>query len=153
MSKRAGFQRRIEEARLIHLDPIVIAYHLMAYTPHVNLTRALFTSIRGGRVRAQTSALSFFQLLAEPYRRGEVEMAERAFKYLNGHPGLEIVPVTAAVSRQAAEVQARLGGAWERSVQVATALSGGAKAYVAYKTPLRRVAGMEIISLDDFVDS
>ena len=101
-------------------------------------------------MRGQTSALSFYQLLTEPYRRGKEELAEQAFKYLSGHPGLEIVPVTAAVARQAAEVQAQLGGSAERAVQVATALLGGAKGYVAYKTGLRRIAGMEIISLEDF---
>ncbi len=150
MNKRAAFHRRIEDARRIHLDPFVIAYHLIGQPPAVDLTRLLFTSIRGGRVRAQTSALSIYQLMTEPYREGEDELAERAFKYLNGHPGLEILPVTAAVARQAAEVQAKLGGTPERSMQVATALLGGAKAYVAHKTALRRIAGMEIISLDDF---
>ncbi len=152
MSKRSAFHRRVEEARRIHIDPFVIAYHLMGEPPGVDLTRLLFTSVRAGRVRAQTSALSIYQLLTEPYREGEGELAERAFKYLNGHPGLEILPVTAAVSRQAAEVQASLGGTPERAIQVATALLGGAKAYVAHKTPLRRIAGMEIISLDDYVE-
>lgn len=150
MSKRAAFHQRIEDARRIHIAPVVIAYHLIGQPPVVDLTRLLFTSIRSGRVRAQTSALSIYQLLTEPYREGEDALAERAFRYLGGHPGLEIVPVTAAVSRQAAEVQARLGGTPERSIQVATALLGGAKAYVAHKTALRRIAGMEIISLDDY---
>lgn len=102
-------------------------------------------------MRAQTSALSIYQLLTQPYREGQSELAERALRYLRGHAGLEIVPVTAAVARQAAEVQASLGGEAERSIQVATALLGGARAYVAHKTALRRIAGMEIISLDDFV--
>ncbi|MEE8595132.1 MAG: hypothetical protein V3T25_04610 [Gemmatimonadota bacterium] len=150
MSKRAAFHQRIEDARRIHIAPVVIAYHLIGQPPVVDLTRLLFTSIRSGRVRAQTSALSIYQLLTEPYREGEDALAERAFRYLGGHPGLEIVPVTAAVSRQAAEVQARLGGTPERSIQVATALLGGAKAYVADKTALRRIAGMEIISLDEY---
>lgn len=150
MSKRAAFHQRIEDARRIHIDPFVIAYHLIGQPPVVDLTRLLFTSIRSGRVRAQTSALSIYQLLTEPYREGEDALAERAFRYLGGHPGLEIVPVTAAVSRQAAEVQARLGGTPERAIQVATALLGGAKAYVGHKTTLRRIAGMEIISLDDY---
>jgi hypothetical protein len=95
VSKRAGFHRRIEDARRIHLDPFVIAYHLIGQSPFVDLTRLLFTSIRGGRVRAQTSALSIYQLLTEPYREGEDGLAERAFKYLGSHPGLEILPVTA----------------------------------------------------------
>ncbi len=106
--------------------------------------------MKAGVVQAQTSALSIYQLLAEPYRRGSEELAEKALRYMSGHPGLAIVPVTEGVARQAAEVQASLGGSAERSIQIATALLGGARAYVARRTSLRRVAGMEFISLEDF---
>lgn len=143
---------RLEEARRLHVDPAVIAYHLIGIAPFVQLTRLLFASVRAETIRAQTSALSFYQLLAEPYRKGEDEIAYRAFRYLSAQRGLEIVPVTGAIARQAAEVQARLGGSAERAVQLATALVGGVRAYLAPKTTLRRIAGMEIISLHEFVD-
>lgn len=103
-------------------------------------------------MEAQTSALSIYQLLAEPYRQGKEELAKRAIRYLSGHAGLEIVPVTESVARQAAEVQASLGGGAERSVQIGTALVGGVRAYIGRRTALRRVAGMEFISLDEFRD-
>ncbi len=112
----------------------------------------MFAAVREERIRAQTSALSFYQLLAEPYRRGEEEVAAQAFRYLGGLAGLEVVPVTGEIARQAAEVRARLGGSAERALHLATGLVGGARAYVTYKTALRRVAGMEIISLHEFMD-
>ena len=151
MSSRARFQSRLEEARRIHLDPTVIAYHLIGMAKYTPLTRLIFAGASADTLRVQTSALSIYQLLSEPYRKGEEELASKAFKYLSGHQGLEIVPVSAMVARQAAEVRASLGGSAEQSVQLATALLGGARAYIAHKTPLRRVAGMEIISLGDFV--
>ena len=150
MSSRSQFQEDIEEARRLHLDPCVIAYHMIALSPFVELTRLLFAGLRSEQLRAQTSAISFYQLLTEPYRRGREDLALRAYKYLSGQRGLEIVPVTGAVARQAAEVQARLGGSHERSIQIATALRRGVRAYVTDRTALRRVAGMEVINLGDY---
>jgi predicted nucleic acid-binding protein len=151
VSSRAQFQEDIEDARRLHLDPVVIGYHLIGRPPFVELTRLLFAGLRSEKVRAQTSAISFYQLLTEPYRRGREELAVQAYKYLSGQRGLEIVPLTGAVARQAAEVRARLGGSDERAIQIATALQGGVRAYVTDKTALRRVAGMEVISLGDYV--
>jgi predicted nucleic acid-binding protein len=123
---------------------------LIGLPPFVGLTRLLFAGLRSGKLRAQTSAISFYQLLTEPYRRGREDLALRAYKYVSGQRGLEIVPVTGAVARQAAEVQASVGGSHERSIQIATALDRGVRAYVTDKTALRRVAGMEVISLGDY---
>jgi len=153
VSSRARFQEHIEEARRLHLDPAVIGYHLIGQPPFVELTRLLFAGLRADKVQAQTSAISFYQLLTEPYRRGREDLALRAYKYLTGLRGLEIVPVTGVVAQQAAEVQARLGGSHERSIQIATALRRGVRAYVTDKTALRRVAGMEIISLGDYAQA
>jgi len=150
VSSRTQFQEHIEEAGRLHLDPCVIGYHLIGLPPFVELTRLLFAGLRSGKLRAQTSAISFYQLLTEPYRRGREDLALRAYKYLSGQRGLEIVPVTGAVARQAAEVQASVGGSHERSIQIATALGRGVRAYVTDKTALRRVAGMEVISLGDY---
>ena len=124
MSNQADFRYRIEEARRLHLDPFVIAYHLLGISPFVELTRLVFARARADAIRAQTSALSIYQLLTQPYRKGQTDLALRALKYLSGHAGLEIIPVTTAVARQAAEVQASLGGSPEQSVQLATALFG-----------------------------
>lgn len=151
MSSRALFQERLDDARRIHLDPSVIAYHLISHPEALPYTRLIFTGLRAERLSAQTSALSIYQLLAEPYRRGSEDLAERAQRYLGGQPGLAIVPVTETVARQAAEVQASLGGSARRSIQIATALLGGVRAYVARRTSLRRIAGMEFISLEDFI--
>ncbi|MCZ6477569.1 MAG: hypothetical protein O6851_04560 [Gemmatimonadetes bacterium] len=123
---------------------------MIGLPPFIELTSLLFAGLRSGKLRAQTSAISFYQLLTEPYRRGRDDLALRAYKYLSGQRGLEIVPVTGAVARQAAEVQASVGGSHERSIQIATALGRGVRAYVTDKTALRRVAGMEVISLGDY---
>ena len=152
MSLRARFRDRLEAARRVHVDPRALASHLLAVPGQVELTRLLFEGLRDGSVTAQTSALSLFQLLVEPYRRGRGEAAAAAADYLTAVRGLEVVPVSAAVGRQAAEVRARLGGRSERAVQIATALEADADLYLTRDSGLRRVAGMEMLDLADFVE-
>ncbi len=152
MSLRARFTDRLERARRVHVDARVLAYHLLARPPFSDLSRLLLEGLRAGRIEGQTSALTVYQLLTEPYRTGAEEAASRVARYVSAFPGLEILPVTTEVARQAAQVQARLGGRAERSVQVATALAGDADLFVTQGSGLKRIAGMEVLDLEDFVE-
>jgi predicted nucleic acid-binding protein len=152
VSLRARFTDRLEAARRVHVDARVLAYHLLGRAPYADLARLLLEGVRSGRIEAQTSAVSLYQLLAEPYRAGAEEAAARAARYVSAFPGLEMVPVDASVARQAAQVQARLGGRPERSIQVATALAGDADLFVTRGSGLRRIAGMEVLDLEDYLE-
>lgn len=150
MSRRARFRERLEEASLVHVAPRPLASHLVGRDRYVELTRLLFDVLAEGEVRGQTSALTLYQLLAEPYRRGDEEEARRAGDYLTAVRGLEQVSVTAGLARQAARVRARLGGRTERAVQIATALDAGADLYLDLDSGLRRIAGTEVLDLEDY---
>jgi predicted nucleic acid-binding protein len=152
VSLRARFTDRLEEARRVHVDARVLAYHLLGRPPYADLARLLLDGVRSGRIAAQTSSLSLYQLLAEPYRTGSGEAAGRVARFVSAFPGLDMVPVGASVARQAAQVQARLGGRPERSIQVATALAGDADLFVTRGSGLRRIAGMEVLDLDDYLE-
>lgn len=150
MSRRARFREELEAARRVHVDARVIALHLLGRPPYVPLTRLLFDGLRSGDVEGQTSVISLYQVLVEPYRRGRDDLARRAGDDLTAFRGLEVVPVEAPIARQAAEVRARLGGRLERAVQLATALAAGADLFLTQDSGLRRVAGIAILDLDDY---
>lgn len=151
MSSRARFRDRLERARLVHLDARVLAYHLLAEAQYADLTGLLFRGLETGDVTAQTSAVTLYQLLVEPYRQGRMESADRAADFLSAFRHLELVPMGPELATQAAQVRARLGGRLERAVQIATALDREADVYLTEDSGLRRVAGMEIVNLEDFL--
>lgn len=150
MSRRARFRERLEAASLIHVAPRPLAAHLLGRERYLGLTRLLFEVLGEDGVPAQTSALTHYQLLSEAYRRGRDEDARRAGDHLEAVRGLATVSVTAGLARQAAQVRARLGGRTERAVQIATALEAGADLYADLDSGLRRIAGMEVVDLEDF---
>jgi predicted nucleic acid-binding protein len=142
----------LEDATRVHVDARVIGYHLLADARYLELTRLLFTGLRSGKIRAQTSAVTLYQLLAELHRHGEPERAREIGKILTIHPGLELLPVTAEVAEQAAQVRAQLGGRTERALQIATALIAGADLYLTEHSGLRRIVGMSVANLESFAD-
>jgi predicted nucleic acid-binding protein len=144
----ARLRETLSEAELVHVDASVLGLHLMGHARYTPLTRMLFEAMSENHIRASTSAISVYQLLVEAYRRGESETARTVEQCLTTVPGLEVVPVTSAVARQAAEVRAQLGGSTERAIQIATALSVKAGTYLTQHSSFRRVAGMSVESLD-----
>lgn len=138
------------DARRVHLDARIIAHHLTGHRRFLPLTRAVIGAVRDGEVRGQTSVLTLYQLLAEVYRRGEAARADELARSLMVHEGLELIPATAEIAVQAAQVRAQLGGRPERALQVATALSTGADVFLTEGSGLRRIVGMTIANLEDY---
>lgn len=153
MSGAGAVFDRLRDATLVHLDARVLALHLIGERRYLPLTRRLIASIRDGEVRAQTSVLTLYQLLAEVYRRGQRDRARELARSLMVHEGLELVPATGEIAVQAAQVRAQLGGRPERAIQIATALVGGAEVYVTEGSGLRRIVGMTVANLEDWADA
>lgn len=151
MSQRTRIRERLDEARLVHVDARVLAHHLLGSTGYAELTRAVVAGMGPDGFRGQTSALALYQILAEVYRRGDSDLADEVAKLLTVHPTLELVPVDAEISVQAAQVRAQLGGRAERAVQIATALVAGADIFLTERSGLRRIVGMSVVNLEDYV--
>jgi predicted nucleic acid-binding protein len=151
LSNRALFRSRLAEAALIHVDARVLALHLIGNARFTDLTRLLFAGLKAGDYRAQTSSVTVYQLLAEPYRRGEAEKARMTERLLDTIPGLAIVPVSTQVAAQAAQVKAQLGGGTERAIQVASAFLADADMFLTDRSALRRIAGMSVECLESYV--
>ena len=143
-----GFVERLARATLVHVDARVLVLHLTATGP-VARTDVVFAGIRDGRITAQTSSLSLYQILAEVYRQGETALAREVARALRLHARLKLVPAGPEIALQAAEVRARLGGRPERAFQIATALVSGAEIYLTTGSVLRRVAGMLVLNIED----
>jgi len=145
-----SISERLAGSHLVHVDARVLALHLLADAEMSPLTREVVSGMREGRVRAQTSVMTLYQLLAELYRRGEAVRAGDLARDLTVHNGLVMVATTAEIAIQAAEVRAQLGGRPERAIQVATALVERADVFLTTDSTLRRIAGMSVVNLEDF---
>ena len=151
MSDTAGLRKALRDARVVYIDAAVLALHLAADPRYVPLTRVVLGGIRDGEFEARTSAISVYQLLAEPYRSGHDSTAVRVEMLLSALPGLEVVPLSATIAGQAAQVKAQVGGSLTRAIHIATGLAGDSELFVTRRSALRRIAGLGIEQLDAYV--
>lgn len=148
-ANHAGLGERLARAALVHVDARVFALHLIGRGP-ARQTELAFSGIASGSIRAQTSSVTLYQILAEVYREGEPAAARDVARNLRLYPRLDIVSAGPEIAIQAAEVRAQLGGRPERALQIATALVSGAEVYLTSGSGLRRIAGMQVLNVEDF---
>ena len=148
-ANHSGLEEHLTGAGLIHVDARVFALHLTGTGP-TEQTDITFSGIASGRIKAQTSSLTLYQVLAEVYRQGKPGLARDVARHMRLYPRLGIVAASAEIAIQAAEVRARLGGRPERALQIATALVSGAEVYLTSGSGLRRIAGMRVLNVEDF---
>ena len=146
---RGGLEERLGEAGLVHVDARVFALHLTGTDP-TGQTDLVLSGIGSGRIRAQTSSVTLYQVLAEVYRQGKPALARDVARTMRLYPRLSMVSASPEIAMQAAEVRARLGGRPERALQIATALVSGAEVYLTSGSGLRRIAGMHVLNVEDF---
>ena len=152
MSDTGGLWKALVDAGVVYIDAAVLALHLDAEPKYVPLTRLVLGGIRDGKFEARTSAISVYQLLAEPYRSGHDSTAARVEMLLSALPGLEVVALSATIAGQAAQVRAQVGGSLTRAIHLATGLAGDSELFVTRRSALRRIAGLGIEQLDAYVD-
>ncbi|MDE2877500.1 MAG: PIN domain-containing protein [Gemmatimonadota bacterium] len=145
----ADLEGRLAGAGLVHVDARVFALHLSG-RGSTRQTELAFSGIASGSIRAQTSSLTLYQILAEVYRQGKPAAARDVARNLRLYPRLDIVSASPEIAIQAAEVRAQLGGRPERALQIATALVSGAEVYLTSGSGLRRIAGMQVLNVEDF---
>ena len=146
---RTDLEERLARAALVHIDARVFAHYLTGAGP-TRQTDLVLAGIGNGRIKAQTSSVTLYQILVEVYRQGQPGRARAVARDVRLHPRLNMVSASPEITTQAAEVQARLGGRPERALQIATALVSGAEVYLTSGSGLRRVAGMHVLNVEDF---
>lgn len=102
----------------------------------------LFAAAEDGRLELALSTITLAEVLTGPYKAGEVALAKRYEKALNSY---SIMPISAAVACQAAQLRAQYGLELPDAAQLATALDMGAAALVTHDRDFSAVRGLPIL--------
>lgn len=139
--------------RRIGLDTAPLIYHLEGDPKYVEATRRLFTWLQGPGASAVTSTLTLTELLVQPYRLKDRERVKLAFAVTALFRHLDWVPPTLAIADRAARLRAEHRLRTPDAIQLATSATSGATGFVTNDFGFRRIEDIEILVLDDLVDT
>jgi predicted nucleic acid-binding protein len=120
---------------------------------YFNLTNLIFTWLEGPRVQAVTSTITMLELLVQPYRLSDIDRVNKFYSLLSTFPHLEWVAPTLRIADTGAQLRAEHNLRTPDALQAATALACHATGYISTDGAFRRVAGLEVIVLDDLLET
>lgn len=137
------------ERERIGLDTNVFIYFLADHPRYGSWCASLFDLIERGHNPAVTSTVTLLELLVQPYRDQQEELAQKIFALTSTYPKLEWVPLTMNLADRAAELRARYRLSTPDAIQLATAIGHKAMRFYGNDRGLRRVKEIECIIVDD----
>lgn len=147
-----GLRRRLAGHALIGLDTSIWIYHLEANSKYASSTGQVLMAVQAGQPRAILSVLTIMELNVRPYQLGNPGVAVHYEALLSHFPNTELVNVTPAIARRAAQLRAAYALRSADALHVATSLTSGATAWVTNDYEIRRVSELlDVIVLDDFL--
>jgi predicted nucleic acid-binding protein len=132
----------LPEGATVLVDTAPWIYLLQDHPDFAPRFEGLFAAAEEGRVELALSTITLAEVLTGPYKAGEMALAKRYEKALSSY---QIMPFSAAVAIQAAQLRALYGLKLPDAAQLAIALEMGAAALVTHDRDFSAVKGLPIL--------
>ncbi len=111
----------------------------------------MFEMVDGGHTTAISSYVTLVEVLVNPIKNGHWQLVQQYREILLGSRHFQLKPVDQHVAEKGAEIRARYGFRTPDALQIATALTNGADAFVTNDHRLAGCAEVEVLLLDQFL--
>jgi predicted nucleic acid-binding protein len=138
--------------KIIGLDTAPLIYFIEEGN-YFDLVSLFFETLSEGNLRAVTSTITLLEVLVQPYRCGNKDLAEKYREILLYSDNLLTFPVSNEIADKAAELRAKYKIRTPDAVQVATALHGEASIYLTNDKSLKKIQEIDMITLFDIEES
>lgn len=135
---------------LVYLDTSVVIYSVERVPRFVTALDDFWEAVRRRELAVATSELTLLEALTKPLRDGN-HAAEQAYESLLLGSELALLPVSRTAFRAAARLRAEPGLRTPDAIHAAVALTEGCTHLLTNDTHFRRVSGLEVLLLQDFV--
>ncbi len=133
----------------VYVDAQVVIYSVEKHPTYAPLLRLLWAAVLAGTVEAVTSELTVLEALVGPLKSGNAGLVG-VFEQFFGLAGVRLVPVFAAVLRDAAQLRATVPKLkTPDAIHAATAIREGCTQIVTNDYGFRAVTGVPVVILQD----
>jgi len=134
--------------RIVGLDTAPLIYYLEEHPRYMPQVNPFFEARARGRLEVVTSTVTLIEVLTLPLRQGDVALADRYRELLLTTQGMTMRPVSPAVAEEAARLRAAHGLRTPDAIQLATARTAGAAAFLTNDARLAVVRAPRVLVVD-----
>jgi predicted nucleic acid-binding protein len=133
----------------IGLDTSPFIYLIERHPTYQDTVREVFRRITRGALTAHSSVITLTEVLTQPYKVGNIVLAQRYRRFLLRSRNFSLDAVTVDSAAQAADLRARYGLRTPDALQIATALTAHCTAFLTNDARLKRVTELRVVVLDE----
>jgi predicted nucleic acid-binding protein len=148
LDRLRGFLRRHDR---IALDTSIFIYQLETNSRYLPCTDPIFSWLERRDSRAITSTITMTELLVQPYRQGDEQLADQFYGLLSTYPNLEWIAPTLEIADAAARIRAEHRLRTPDALQTATAVHASATGFITNDPVFKRVGAFETLVLEDLL--
>ena len=137
----------LKDITLLGFDTAPLIYFVERHPDHVQKMHDIVQRIDIGEIVGFSSVITLTEVLTRPKQLGEKNIEQSYRELLQNSRNFTLIPVTAAIAEQAAELRSRYGLRTPDALQLATALNVGCQAFLSNDFSLRRVKELSILIL------
>ena len=139
----------LRSARRLYLDTAPLIYWVEAYPDYISKMDRIVDAIETTSVQALTSVLTLTEVMVQPLRVGNTDLAQEYLDILVIRDEYELVEFSTNIAITAASIRARYSLRTPDAIHVATAIKSGCDAILTNDRDFRRVQDLNVLVLDD----
>jgi predicted nucleic acid-binding protein len=136
---------------LVALDTAPLIYFLEASPRYASIVNPFFQAVDRGTIRIVTSTITLIEVLVHPLRMGNAGIAQQYRTALLNATGVSVLPLSPAIAEVAARLRADYEIGTPDAIQLATAISTGARALFTNDARIPRSTGVKILLVDEIL--
>ncbi len=137
------------KGKVVGLDTSPIIYFIERHPLYVDMMRSFFQAVQRDECAVVTSTMTLLETLVMPFKQGNIDLAHQYRNILfktRGHTTFWLSP---AIAEEAARLRASYNIRTPDSIQLATAIFGGASFFLTNDTRLPSLPNLKTLVLDD----
>jgi predicted nucleic acid-binding protein len=135
--------------KVIGLDTAPIIYYIERNPLYIDLMRTFFQAVSRGECAVVTSVVTWLEGLVIPTRLGNIDLVRQYHDLLFHTKGITTVSLFPHIAQEAARLRAFHKLRTPDSIQMATAITGGATFFLTNDTHLPSLPNLKTLILDD----
>lgn len=151
MGQRGEIVEALGSSQRVGFDTPVFVYHIEQSSRWAAAAGAALRVMADGQFTGMTSVLTVLEVAIKPLQLGRPEVADVYEALLEDIPNLAILNLDLRAARIGAELRATHGLRTPDALQIGACLAHGAEAFVTNDQRWRRVKGINVVWLNEFV--
>ena len=145
------FRRAIEKHRVVGLDTAPLIYFIEDVTPYADLLNPVFDRLESHALGAVTSTITLAEILTKPLVDKNFTLVDEIKFTIRAFSTLSMVAIDEKLAEAAALIRARYAIRLPDALQIAAAIQGEATLFITNDRHLKKVDGVEVLVLADYL--